>query len=40
MGDITQGTVTLERLEGKTCIESIKSSGPWEQMYFGIDEDV
>ncbi len=34
------GTVTLERFEGDTVVETVESQGIWEQMYFGLDEDV
>ena len=34
------GTVTLERFEGEEIAEHIEAPGLWEQMYFGLDEDV
>ena len=34
------GTVTLERFEGDAVAETVQSHGIWEQMYFGLDEDV
>ncbi len=34
------GTVTLERFEGDTVVERLEEQGIWEQMYFGLDEDV
>ncbi len=34
------GTVTLERFEGDTVVEKLSENGIWEQMYFGLDEDV
>ena len=34
------GTVTLERFEGNVVAEHIEAPGLWEQMYFGLDEDV
>lgn len=34
------GTVTLERFEGETVVETLSENGIWEQMYFGLDEDV
>ena len=34
------GTVTLERFEGEQAVETISENGIWEQMYFGLDEDV
>ncbi|MBQ8174915.1 MAG: hypothetical protein IJ009_05870 [Clostridia bacterium] len=34
------GTVTLERFEGDEIVETISENGIWEQMYFGLDEDV
>ncbi len=34
------GTVTLERFEGEKTAEHIEAPGLWEQMYFGLDEDV
>lgn len=34
------GTVTLERLESGVIAETIEAPGLWEQMYFGLDEDV
>ncbi|MDD6320639.1 MAG: hypothetical protein PUA63_07240 [Oscillospiraceae bacterium] len=34
------GTVTLERFENDKAVETIFSPGLWEQMYFGLDEDV
>lgn len=34
------GTVTLERYEGDEIIETIQAPGLWEQMYFGLDEDI
>lgn len=34
------GTVTLERFEGAEVVEKISENGIWEQMYFGLDEDV
>lgn len=34
------GTVTLERFEGNTMVERVEAPGLWEQMYFGLDEDV
>ena len=34
------GTVTLEKFEGEACVEKQESPGLWEQMYFGLDEDV
>ena len=34
------GTVTLERFEGENVDEHSEAPGLWEQMYFGLDEDV
>lgn len=34
------GDITLERFEGDELVESITENGIWEQMYFGLDEDV
>lgn len=34
------GTVTLEKLDSEQVIECISAPGLWEQMYFGLDEDV
>ena len=34
------GDVTLERFEGDTVVESLTENGIWEQMYFGLDQDV
>ncbi|MBR6521501.1 MAG: hypothetical protein IKT47_02425 [Oscillospiraceae bacterium] len=34
------GNVTLERFEGDTVVECVEEQGIWEQMYFGLDEDV
>lgn len=34
------GTVTLEKFENDIVVEKIQSPGLWEQMYFGLDEDV
>ena len=34
------GTVTLERFVGEETAEYIETPGLWEQMYFGLDEDV
>lgn len=34
------GTVTLEKFEGNAVVEHIDAPGLWEQMYFGLDEDV
>lgn len=34
------GTVTLERFKNDKAVETIFSPGLWEQMYFGLDEDV
>ena len=34
------GTVTLERFEGDAVVETVSENGIWEQMYFGLDEDV
>lgn len=34
------GTATLDRFEGETVAEHLESPGLWEQMYFGLDEDV
>ena len=34
------GTVTLDRFEGGEIIEHLEAPGLWEQMYFGLDEDV
>lgn len=34
------GTVTLQKFEGDTVIEDISAPGLWEQMYFGLDEEV
>ena len=34
------GKVTLERFEGNEIVESITEDAIWEQMYFGLDEDV
>ena len=34
------GTVTLQRFEGETEVERIHTPALWEQMYFGLDEDV
>ena len=34
------GSVTLERFEGDAVVECIEEQGIWEQMYFGLDEDV
>ena len=34
------GDITLERFEGDTLTETLTKNGIWEQMYFGLDEDV
>ena len=34
------GTVTLERFEGSKVVETLCENGIWEQMYFGLDQDV
>lgn len=34
------GTVTLERFDKGELIEKIEAPGLWEQMYFGLDENV
>lgn len=34
------GRVTLERFENDTPVEQIEAPALWEQMYFGLDEDV
>lgn len=34
------GTVMLEHFENGQLVETIESPGLWEQMYFGLDEDV
>ena len=34
------GTVSLERFENNEIAERIEAPGLWEQMYFGLDEDV
>ena len=34
------GTVTMEHFEGEERVEFIEAPGLWEQMYFGLDEDV
>lgn len=34
------GTVTLERFEGDILVETLSENGIWEQMYFGLDENV
>ena len=34
------GDVTLERFEGDTVAETLTENGIWEQMYFGLDQDV
>lgn len=34
------GTVTLERFEGDDVVETVSENGIWEQMYFGLDQDV
>lgn len=34
------GTVTVERFEGDKVVEKLSENGIWEQMYFGLDEDV
>lgn len=34
------GTVTLDRFEGEEIVEHLEAPGLWEQMYFGLDEDV
>ena len=34
------GTVTLERFEKGAVVEKLDAPGLWEQMYFGLDEDV
>ena len=34
------GTITLERFEGDEIVETLSENGIWEQMYFGLDEDV
>lgn len=34
------GTVTLEKYENDIVVETVTSPGLWEQMYFGLDEDV
>ena len=34
------GTVKLERFEGEDVVETLSEGGIWEQMYFGLDEDV
>lgn len=34
------GTITLEVFEGDRVVETLAENGIWEQMYFGLDEDV
>ena len=34
------GAVTLEKYENDSVVECINAPGLWEQMYFGLDEDV
>lgn len=34
------GTITLERIEGNEVVEKFSENGIWEQMYFGLDEDI
>lgn len=34
------GTITLERFEGEDVVEKLSENGIWEQMYFGLDQDV
>ena len=34
------GTVKLERIDAGNVLESMEAPGLWEQMYFGMDEDV
>lgn len=34
------GNITLEKFEGNRVIETLCENGIWEQMYFGLDEDV
>ena len=34
------GTVTLDRFNGEEIAEHLEAPGLWEQMYFGLDEDV
>jgi hypothetical protein len=34
------GNITIERIEGDSVVETVTSRGIWEQMYFGLDEDV
>lgn len=34
------GTVTLDRFEDKEIVEHLEAPGLWEQMYFGLNEDV
>ena len=34
------GTITLERFDGGSVVETIAENGIWEQMYFGLDADV
>ena len=34
------GLVTLERFENGNVVEQLEAPGLWEQMYFGLDEEV
>ena len=34
------GTVTLDRFAEEKVIEHVEAPGLWEQMHFGLDEDV
>lgn len=34
------GNVTLDKFEDEVMVEHIEAPGLWEQMYFGLDEDV
>lgn len=34
------GTVTLDRFEGEEFSEHLEAPGLWEQMYFGLNQDV
>ncbi|MBQ8537040.1 MAG: hypothetical protein IJ461_06535 [Clostridia bacterium] len=34
------GTVTLEWFKGDRAVETLEDPGLWEQMYFGLGEEV
>lgn len=34
------GTITVERFDGEQVVECLSENGIWEQMHFGLDEDV